>query len=98
MTSAACSAARCHRANEDTGIEEMLGEANSIAEQGAARERARGVDREHADVAVGGAQKLGQGADDRALSNPRRAGKPDDASTPGARIDLAHELPARRVV
>ena len=40
-------AAGRHRADEDARVEEVLGEADPVAEQGALGERARGVDREH---------------------------------------------------
>ena len=49
-------AARGHRADEDAGVEEVVGEADAIAEQGAAGEGAGGVDREHRDLALGLAQ------------------------------------------
>ena len=42
-------AARPHRADEDVGIEEVVGQADPVAEQRALRERARGIDRDHAD-------------------------------------------------
>ena len=47
---AAEGAAGGHRADEDAGVEEVLGEADAVAEQGAAGERAGGVDREHRDL------------------------------------------------
>ena len=45
-------AAGRHRADEDARVEEVVGEADPVAEHGALGERARGVDREHADLAV----------------------------------------------
>ena len=45
-------AARRHRADEDAGVEEVLGQADAVAEQRAAAERRGRVDREHRDVAV----------------------------------------------
>ena len=42
-------AARAHRADEDALVEEVVGEADAVAEQRALRERARRVDRDHAD-------------------------------------------------
>ena len=41
-----------HRADEDARVEEVVGEADAVAEQRAVRERRRRVDREHGDVAV----------------------------------------------
>ena len=43
-------AARPHRADEDAGIEEVVGEPDPVAEQRAVRERARRVDRDDADA------------------------------------------------
>ena len=42
-------AARAHRADEDAGVEEVVGQADAVAEQRAVRERARRVDGDHAD-------------------------------------------------
>ena len=95
---AAEGAARGHRADEDAGVEEVLGEADPVAEQGAAGEGAGGIDREHRDLAVGLAQLAGEGADQGALADPGRAGEADDAGLAGARVDLADQLPAGRVV
>ena len=44
-------AARAHRADEDAGVEEVVGEADAVAEQRALRERARRVDGDDADLA-----------------------------------------------
>ena len=45
-------AARAHRADEDVGVEEVVGEADAVAEQRAVRERARRVDGDDADLLV----------------------------------------------
>ena len=45
-------AARPHRADEDVGVEEVVGEPDPVAEQRAVRERARGIDRDDADRAA----------------------------------------------
>ena len=42
-------AARPHRADEDTRVEEVVGEPDPVAEERALGERARRVDRDHAD-------------------------------------------------
>ena len=44
-----CVAARAHRADEDVGVEEVLGEPDPVAEQRSLGERARRVDRDDAD-------------------------------------------------
>ena len=51
-----------------------------------------------ADLALGGAAQLRQRADQRRLADAGRAGEADDRRLPGVRVDLAHELPALRVV
>ena len=95
---AAEGAAGGHRADEDARVEEVLGEADPVAEQGAAGEGAGGVDREHRDLALGLAQLRGQRTDQGALADPGRPGEADDPRLAGARVDLAHQLPAGRVV
>ena len=67
-----------HRADEDAGVEEVLGQADAVAEQRAVGERRRRVDREHGDLAVLRAAQLGQRADERRLARAGRAGEPDD--------------------
>ena len=42
--------------------------------------------------------QLDQAADERGLPDPGRAGEADDRGAPGARIDLAHQRPALRIV
>ena len=88
-------AAAGHRADEDARVEEVVGEADPVAEQGAAGEGARGVDREHRDLALGLAQLRGQRADQGALADPGRAGEADDPRLAGARVDLARRAPSR---
>ena len=53
---AAVAAARGQAADEDAGVEEVGLHADAVAEHGAARERARRVDRDDADAAVRGAE------------------------------------------
>ncbi len=91
-------AARGHRADEHAGVEEVIGEADAVAEQGALGEGARGVDREHRHLTLGLAQLRGQRADQGALADARGAGEADDAGLAGARVDLADELPTGGVV
>ena len=49
LREAAEMAARAHRADEDAGVEEVVGEPDPVAEQRAVRERARRVDGDDAD-------------------------------------------------
>jgi hypothetical protein len=76
----------------------MIREPDPVPEQGAAREGARGVDREHRDLAVGLAHLRGERADQGALAHPGRPGQAHDPRAPRAREDLTDELPALRVV
>jgi hypothetical protein len=78
--------------------EEVLARADAVAEQRALCERRRGVDRQHADRAVPRALELRQRAEQRRLANAGRSREPDDHRLPGARVDLADELPPVRVV
>ena len=60
-----------HRADEDAGVEEVLGEADAVPEQRAVGEGRARVDREHRDVALGLAAQLRQRADERRLAGAR---------------------------
>jgi acetyltransferase-like isoleucine patch superfamily enzyme len=86
-----------HRADEDAGVEEVVGKPDPVAENGPLRERARGIDREDADVAVAAAKLGGQRRNQGALSDPRRAGEPDDPRLAGSREQLGHQRVALRL-
>ena len=76
-------AARPHRADEDAGVEEVVGEPDAVAEERALRERARRVDRDDADRA---ASARGRGA-----AAPRSR---LDLPTPGGPVSpTAYALP-----
>ena len=77
-------AARRHRADEDARVEEVVREADPVAQHGAPRERARRVDRQHADLAIGLAKLDAHRADQRALPHPGRPGDADHAGAAGA--------------
>ena len=108
ISSAACSAASDepaeraavgHRADEDARVEEVLGQADAVAEQRALGERRGGVDRQHGDRRArprGAALVSAPISVD--LPTPGGPVKPTTAALPGVRVDLAHELPARGVV
>ena len=66
-------AARAHRADEDAGVEEVVGEADAVTEERAVGERARGIDGDHADRAALAANVPDEGAD-QASTCRRRAG------------------------
>jgi hypothetical protein len=57
--------AGAHRADEDLWIEEVLAETDPVAEQRALAERARRIDRDHADALSQLAHMLDQRADQR---------------------------------
>ncbi len=85
LREAAEGAARGHRADEDAGVEEVLGEPDPVAEQGATGERAGGIDREHRDLPVG-------------LAHLRRSGRRSacDFPTPGGPVKpMIRALPVR---
>src|SRR5204863_10137253 len=94
LAQAAERAAVGHRADEDAGVEEVLDEADAVAEQGAVGERRRGVDRQDGDGPLGGAAVLDERADERRLARARGAGDADDAGFAGAWIELADERSA----
>ena len=89
--------ARAHRADEDPGIEEVVGETDAIAEERSARERAGRIDRDDADRAVAGAQMLDERADQRRLPHSGRPGDADHDGLPRLRIELANERIRERV-
>jgi hypothetical protein len=90
--------ARRHGADEDPGVEEVLGQPDAVAEQRPAAERRARVDGEHADGAVERALVPDEGGDERRLAGAGRSGEADDRRTACPRIDRADELPPRRVV
>jgi hypothetical protein len=90
--------ARGHRADVDPGIEEVVGQADAVAQQRAAAERRGRVDREHGDLAVLRALVRDQAPISVDLPAPGGPGEADHRGAAGARIDLAHERPAVGVV
>jgi hypothetical protein len=90
-------AARAHRADEDLGVEEVVREADAVAEEGALRERARGVDRDDADAPPVAAHALDERADQARLADARRAGDPDRVRVARLPVELLHELVRERV-
>jgi len=91
-------AARGHRADEHTGVEEVLGQADPVAQHRAAAERRRRVDREHADLSPKRAPAARKRSDQSRLARTRGAREAHDPRPGGVRVDLAHELPAGRVI
>ena len=65
-----------HRADEDTGVEEVVGEPDPVAEQGPLREGARGIDRDDSDREAERAHVPHERTDQRRLAD---AGRPGDA-------------------
>ena len=83
-----------HRADEDAGVEEVLGQPDAVAEQRAVGERRGGIDREDADLPVLGAAGARQRRDQRRLAGAGRAGEAHEHRLAGVRIDLLDDLPA----
>src|SRR5207247_11121806 len=90
-------AARAHRADEDTRVEEMVGEPDAIAEQRALRKRARRIDRDHADALLPAAHVADERADQRRLADTRRACDSDAVRASRVGINLADEVVRERV-
>ncbi len=87
-----------HRADEHALVEEVLGEADAVAQQRALGERRGGVDRQHADAAPRFAARLRERADQRRLADAGRPGEADDGGLARVGIDLLDQLPALRAV
>ena len=86
--------ARAHRADVDLRVEEVVGEADAVAEQRAARERARRVDGDDADAPAEAARMADERADERRLADARRPGDADRRGATRARVDPPHDLGA----
>ena len=90
-------AARAHRADEDAGVEEMIGEPDPVAEQRPLREGARRIDRDDADRLAEPAHVLDERGDQARLPHAGRSGEPDGVRAARRRVELAHELVRHRV-
>ena len=91
--------ARGHRADVDAGVGRVVLHPHPVAEQRAAGERRRRVDREHADPLAGLAQRGDQRGGRRRLADAGRAGDADDLGVAGVRRERRHHLAQlRRVV
>ena len=88
--------ARPHRADEHAGIEEVVDEADPVAEQRALRERARRIDRDDADRQLEAPNVPDERSDQRGLADARRAGDTDRERGPGLRVELLDDAPGRR--
>src|SRR5207247_2948841 len=90
-------AARAHRADEDALVEEVVGEADPVAEERARAERARGVDRDHPDRPPRRAQVADERADQARLADSRRPRYADDVRVARVRVEVADELAGERL-
>src|SRR5205823_4374297 len=86
-----------HRADEDLGVEEVVGEADPVAEQGPVRERARRIDGDDADCLAVLADSTDERRDQARLADAWRARDPDGIRAPRIRVDVANELVRERV-
>jgi hypothetical protein len=89
--------ARPHRADEDVGIEEVVGEPDPVAEERAFRERARGVDGDDADARPARADVPDERADQRRFPDAGRAGDADRVALAGLPVELSNELVRERI-
>jgi hypothetical protein len=69
--------ARPHRADEDAGVEEVVGQADAVAEERTLRERARRVDGDDADCRVVRANVADERGDEARLADAGRSGDAD---------------------
>ncbi len=83
--------ARRHRADEDAGVEPERLHAYAVAEDGAARERARRVNGDDADALAARAVEPGELVHERRLPRPGRARDADDEAAPRVREDGLHQ-------
>ena len=83
---AAHGAAGGHGANEHAGIEEVVGEADAVAQQRALGEGARRIDCDDADRLPIGAHVPHERADERRLADAGRAGDSDHVRMPGLAV------------
>ena len=88
-------AAARQRAHEHAVVVERRRHADAVAEDGAARHRARGVDGDDADGLALRAQVLRVGVDERRLAGARRTREADDEGVPQVRLHGLQQARAR---
>ena len=86
------SAARRHRADENSGVGRQTLHADPVTEQRPAGERRGRIDTEDADRLAAPPALLRQAIDESALAGARRTGDADDPGPSGRRVDPAEEL------
>ena len=89
--------ARAHRADEDLRVEEVVGEADAVAEKGTLREGARRVDGDNADARPLPPHEADESADQARLAHAGRAGDADGVGVAGLRVELPDQLVGERV-
>ncbi len=90
-------AARSHRADEDAGVEEVIAQADAVAEEGPVRERARRVDRHDTDLDVSLAHEPQKRRDQARLADAGRAREADRVHAARLRVELRDEVVGDRV-
>ncbi len=88
---------RAHRADEHTGIEEVIDEPDPVAEQCPLRERAGRVDGDDAYREPEAADVADERGDQRRLAHAGRAGDPDREGGSGCGVDLRDDRSRTRV-
>ena len=82
-------AAGGHAADEHPRVARQFQHADTVAEDGATRKRARGIDGDDADSAAAFAKLLGQRANHRRLAAAGHAGQPDHMRAAGMAVQLS---------
>jgi hypothetical protein len=85
-------AARAHRPDEDARVEEVVAEPDPVSEQRALGERARRVDRDHADALLVAAHVPDERADQRGLADARRTRHADGVGAAGVGVEVADDV------
>jgi hypothetical protein len=89
--------ARPHRPDVDARIEEVLGEADAVAQERAVGEGARGVDGDDTDGRVLLAQVVAQGRDEARLADARWPGDAEGDRFAGVRVEVGDDAGGDRV-
>src|SRR6266536_209220 len=90
-------APRAHRADEDAGIEKVVGEPDPVAEQRPLREGARGIDRDDADARAVGAHVPDERRDEARLADAWRAGEAHGVRLSRLGIEVGDDVVGERV-
>jgi hypothetical protein len=82
---------RRHASDVDAGVSGVSGHAHPVAQDGASRERAGGIDSDDPHSQTRSPDLHGQRIDQSALSGPGRTGDANEIRTPGAWVNLPNQ-------